>query len=425
MRSSIFKQVLFLIVLAVVIVLLMGIVVKKNANSQTVLNLKKFSRAGITGWYEDEDSWDTYDPTSWNFRYNRVEGLYGGYSIKRDYWIKKHPDRAFIYGFTGYASGPKEVEYQLGLEKGFSKRFRFGIGGEYHRMVDTPDRWIMPDLENSLAAFLLKEDFHDYYLREGGSVYITQNITYSANFTLTYQYDNLDSLKKSVDWSLFGGDKHFRDNPLMSAGELNALKAKLVIDTRTDKDLSSQGWYIKIEGTKAGGNSGGDYNFDHLVFDLRRYQPLGYNESLNFRIRVGTANGILPWQYRFYLGGVSTLRGFPYKSLPGGAMSPGGNRMFLAQLEYSLGEDTFPDEIDLGFLDLFNVIVFTDLGWVADVDPDLGLFKGFDSMSGSNIKNDIGIALANSDGTVRIEIARRTDTGRKPFNILFRINKSF
>ena len=98
---------------------------------------------------------------------------------------------------------------------------------------------------------------------------------------------------------------------------------------------------------------------------------------------------------------------------------------FLAQLEYNIGEDTFPDNFDLGFLDMFNVIVFTDIGWVGDAGSETNLFGGFDGLSVSNIKNDIGIALANRDGSVRLEIARRTDTGRKPFNILFRINKAF
>ena len=74
---------------------------------------------------------------------------------------------------------------------------------------------------------------------------------------------------------------------------------------------------------------------------------------------------------------------------------------------------------------MFNVIVFTDVGWVGNAGSETNLFDGFDGLSVSSIKNDIGIALANRDGSVRLEIARRTDTGRKPFNILFRINKAF
>ena len=425
MQSNTTKQILFLIVFAVVLVLLMGIIVKKSVHSQTIQGVNSLRSFSNWDWNNDEDNWDAGDPSSWIARYNRVEGLFSGYSIKRDYWEKRYPQKAFLYGFTGYSIAAKEIEYQLGLEKGFFNNFRFGIGGEYHRMVDTPDRWIMPELENSLAAFFLKEDFNDYYFREGGSFYITQRINAYANFKLSYEYDILDSLKKNTDWALFGGKKHFRENPLMDPGEMNCIRAKFVVDTRINKDDNPQGWYVQVEGVKAGSSMGGDFNFDHLVLDLRRYQPIGYDEGLYFRLRMGTANGELPWQYRFYLGGVSTMRGFPFKSMPSGPMSPGGNRMFLAQLEYNIGEDTFPDDFDLGFLDLFNVIVFTDVGWVGNTGSEINLFDGFDGLSVSSIKNDIGIALANRDGSVRLEIARRTDTGRKPFNILFRINKAF
>jgi len=426
MRSSNTRQLIFLVVFAVCIVLLLGIVMRSNANAQTGLSLKNGISIDDWDWDDDEDYWDSDDPTDWLVRYNRVEGLFAGYSVNKDYWREKYPQRAFIYGFGGYATAAKELEYQVGLEKGFLKKFRFGFGGEYHRMVDTPDRWIVPEFENSLAAFLLKEDFHDYYLREGGSFYITQRLTYSAELTFSYTYDILDSLKKNAHWALFGGDKEFRENPAMSAGEMNALNAELVVDTRISKYDNPQGWYFMVNGTKSGGDMGGDYNFDRLVMDVRRYQPLGYDQGLSMRVRTGTANGILPWQQQFYLGGISTLRGYRFKSLPGGSrLSPGGNRMFLAQVEFSLGESTFPDEMDLGFLDLFNIILFTDLGWVGTVDPDAGLFEGFDGMTWKTLKHDLGIALANMDGTVRLEIARRTDTGHKPFNILFRINKSF
>ena len=160
--------------------------------------------------------------------------------------------------------------------------------------------------------------------------------------------------------------------------------------------------------------------------DVRRYQPLGFGEGLDFRLRVGTVSGnSIPWHKSFHLGGLSSLRGFPYKAFPAGPMNPGGNRMLLAQLEYRMGTQDLPDELDWGLLEHFNLIIFADAGWVGIADHEADLFGGFDSMTWSKIKTDVGIALANRSGNVRIQIARRTDTNEKPYVFSFRINRPF
>ena len=93
-----------------------------------------------------------------------MEGVYTGFQVNKEYWQRRYPTRAFLFGFSGYAFHAKELEFHVGLEKGFMRETRLSIGGEYHRMVDTPDRWILPEEENSLAAFLIEEDYYDFLL---------------------------------------------------------------------------------------------------------------------------------------------------------------------------------------------------------------------------------------------------------------------
>ena len=133
----------------------------------------------------------------------------------------------------------------------------------------------------------------------------------------------------------------------------------------------------------------------------------------------------LPWHKSFHLGGISTLRGYGYKAFPNGSQQPGGNRMVLAQIEYRIGEANIPDELGLGLFDMFNFIVFADAGWAWNAGPDDNLFEGFKSLKIGSLKTDVGIALANRSGSVRFEIARRTDRGKKPFTFYFRINRPF
>ena len=211
----------------------------------------------------------------------------------------------------------------------------------------------------------------------------------------------------------------------MDAGELQTVVGRFVFDTRNSERRTTRGWYIQLEAEHAGDGLGGNFTFDRLLADIRRYQPLGFGEGIDLRIRVGTAHGQLPWQRTFHLGGISTLRGFPYKTYPDGRQNPGGNRMVLAQVEYRMGESEIPDALGLWIINFFNFILFFDAGWVMDVGPDVGLFQGFDDLTWSSLKTDVGIALSNRSGNVRFEVARRLDTGHKPFTFVFRINRSF
>ena len=429
MQRVIVKQVLFLILLALALILVMGTIFYTSARAQVIMKKDHYQNFNLN--FDRDWNWDWDDDLGYgsrisgDVRYNRVDGLYLGFRLNRDYWRRRYPDRPFVYGLGGYSFNVKELQYQIGLEKGFFDDNRLALGGEYHRIIDTPDRWIIPDSENSLAAFFIKEDFHDFFLREGASGYINQNIGRTFSISAAYHYDKLDSLEKNTDWALFGSKKHFLENPPMDAGEIRSLVGRVVIDSRNSIKKTTRGWYIQLEAEHAGCDLGGNFEFDRLLVDFRRYQALGFDQGIDFRIRAGTSRGHLPWQRTFHLGGISTLRGFPYKAFPAGRMNPGGNRMILAQVEYRMGEGIWPDELGLGIFDLFNFIVFADAGWVYDAGPDSELFEGFKNLSWKRLKTDVGIAFANRSGSVRIEIARRTDTNKKPFSLYFRISRPF
>ena len=99
--------------------------------------------------------------------------------------------------------------------------------------------------------------------------------------------------------------------------------------------------------------------------------------------------------------------------------------MVLAQVEYRMGKQDLPDELDWGLLEHFNLILFADAGWVATVDPHLELQEGFDDLSWETLKSDVGIALANRSGNIRFEVARRTDRAKDAFVFTFRIHRTF
>lgn len=421
MQRVAFRQAFVVIVMAVLFFFILGALVVTNVHAQ----YRSVGARQDWDWDWDDD-WDrSPDKTYPEFRYNRVEGLYLGMAVDGEYWRYRRPASPFVFGSAGYAFAAKELEYQIGLEQGFTRDARFALGVEYHRLIDSPDKWIIGDEENSLAAAFLKEDFMDYYLREGGSVYLTQRLFDDLQFKAAYTVEALDSLERNASWALFGKGKKFRDNPAMDAGDLKSVGALLTLDTRNNRRRTTRGWFAQLAYETAGAGIGGDWEYDRLMADIRRYQSLGFDQGIDIRLRVGTATGMLPWQKSYQLGGISTTRGFRYKSASGGALMRGGNRMILGQIEYRLGEGHMPQDIDLGLFELFNFIVFADAGWVGFVDEEQGLFEGFEELDWSDFQSDVGIALANRSGSVRIEVARRTDTNHKPFRFYFRISRPF
>ena len=99
-------------------------------------------------WPDDDDEVVWAD-------YTRVDGLTLGLQFpQRGWWANKNHNFALI-GKAGYSFTSKKWQYQAGLERWTSGDFRFSVGGEFHDLTDTQDRWIICDHENGLAAFFL------------------------------------------------------------------------------------------------------------------------------------------------------------------------------------------------------------------------------------------------------------------------------
>jgi len=366
-------------------------------------------------WRNDWERWDDNHEEPFVLRYNRVDGLLLGPRLPRDYGYGRFLNFG-IYGFGGYGFASKEWQYQIGGEFYFRFFGRTTLGLEAHDMTTSEDEWIIPEDENSVAAFLIREDFRDYYQRRGFSAYASQKIG-SLKLTGAYRDADLLSLKKETNWSLFGGGKRFRNNPAIDEGRLVSTIAGLQFDTRNHSRRPHQGWLIDVQSEFSRPGDHSDFDFDRLIVDIRRYQPLNWGQNLDFRLRIGSSRGTLPAHYLFDLGGISTLRGFDLKSFT-------GNRMILANFEYRLDAGRSSAH-DIWFLEPFNLIFFVDSGLAWFADDLSAIDKSFDSLTWNKLKTDVGIALTDSDGRVRLNFARRTDVGGQGLAITLRLNRDF
>ena len=392
-----------------------------------------FRKASFTNNYRNEYEND-YDSWHYNYqyqystlpmwpledqilaRYNRVQGLFLGLEFPKS--IANKYSIVSIHGFGGYGFEEKAWRYQVGIDRYFFNRtsYRFEIGANVHDLTDTRDDWLITPLENSLASFLIHEDFQDFYRRQGYEVHMSQNLSIYLKGTIAYRNDDYNSVKKNVDWALFGGDKKFRINPEIDEGNMRSLYGELYLDTRNNHENPRRGWYGKLSMEMSNSNLRSAFSFNQYILELRHYIPISRNERLDLRFKTGSAEGTLPFQKQFELGGISTLRGFDYKEFA-------GDRLLLANVEYNLSPSIFSR--DFLFFDDIRLIFFGDVGSAWYAKEDSKYTEGFDKLQFTSLKSDLGFALSNWDGTVRLNIAKRTDTNKDPMVLTFRIAKPF
>ncbi len=357
---------------------------------------------------------------SFVLRYNRVQGLFIGPGIPK--FIGGKYNYFTLHGFAGYGFKEKKWRYELGLDRWlFDKRdYRFEIGAKIYDLTDSRDDWLLSMTENSLSSFFLKNDYHDFYRRTGYEIHASQNFTIFLKGKIAYRNDDYESVSRHAKWSLFNSDRKFRENPSLGIyeGNMRSLYGELYLDTRDNIEMPRDGWFglLAIE-TSSKGSLKSEFSFNQYTFELRRYQSFGYKERLDIRLKLGSAEGDLPFQKQFQMGGISTLRAYTNKSLV-------GNRMFLANFEYNLNPRIF--STDFFVFDELNYIVFYDIGdaWESTLSEDKW-YEGFDKMQLNKLKSDIGLAITLDGGKYRFSFAKRLDTGKDPITFSFRMVKPF
>lgn len=362
-------------------------------------------------WYDKD-----YDD-NFLFRYNRVEGFFFGFGDNKDYYWDGSKSLSG-HGSFGYGFASHKWRMQLGLDRQFATTSGlYEFGAEVHGLTDTKDEWIMKLGENNLAALFFHEDFRDYFQREGFSVHTaryTKDGDVTTMFDVRYTVDRYTSMQQKANWAVFGGHQ-FRSNPLVNEGMVRSISVVAGFNTVEKYRRRSEGWDAYTKAEIAGSSFGGDFDFTHAIVDVRRYQSLSDDDQISARIRAGSLEGNTIAQKMFELGGANTMPAYGFKEFV-------GNRMILGNLEYQMGGELI-DEIFF-WPDFFDVILFADAGAVANVPTKQSVYEGFDAISTSSVKSDLGFALSWHDGGARLGFAWRTDKSA-PVAVFFRLNRAF
>jgi len=177
------------------------------------------------------------------------------------------------------------------------------------------------------------------------------------------------------------------------------LGASLAYDTRNSVMLPNKGQRTELDGEYVGGPLGGDRNFAKLELKTGWYfKGFAKGHVLELVGRSGVAknlqSGDVPFQERYYLGGLYSLRGFKFYSIsprqPGFSEPIGGDTYWFGSAEYSI--PIIEQERGVGV----RFAIFYDIGNVA-AKPYTWNLDNFDDNWG------IGLRLNLPIGPIRLD----------------------
>jgi hypothetical protein len=300
-----------------------------------------------------------------------------------------------------YSTQQEKWFYDVGIDQRLLASVPLYVGGSVYKITDSNplDKEIIGTAENGLAAFFLKEDYRDYFTRDGSTLRARLGLPFHSTLKVAYMDDDYMSLENQTDWSLFRGSTEFRPNPPIDDGEMNSILTSYTLDTVNSDKCVPNGVLVTVAMENAGGDIGGDFYFTTLMFDARNYVKLSPYQFLRYHFKLNTrTQGTLPLQREFYVGGIGTLRGHDYKELT-------GDQMVLGSLEYGAYATR-----------KIGIYAFVDTGkaWYGD--------GGF---TDQRLELDVGIGVEFLCHQTQVYAARDVKESGSPILVGLRLNRTF
>jgi outer membrane protein insertion porin family len=181
-------------------------------------------------------------------------------------------------------------------------------------------------IDRRFGQFQVSNGLNEF--QRGGSLGVGRYLDKRDDVQLRLEYTiedvgltNIDPFRKR----LLGGD-------LYRNGITSSLGLSLNIDKRNNRIFATQGVFISLSSSLAGGFRisddkvlnllGGEFNFIENRFNIRYFQPLIKNtDALVLRVNstigqiISTDGRVIPFIHRYRAGGINSVRGFNWFSL--------------------------------------------------------------------------------------------------------------
>lgn len=339
--------------------------------------------------------------------FNRVNGLFLGIRKERMQWHRYNSflniEQIHPHGFIGYGTASKDWEYALGVEKLFGEQRRLLIGGEFHSATSTEDHYRVGLIETSLTSFFASYDFLDYHGMEGFGIYTVYRTDRWFEAAFSFNRDTFRSLERNTTYSMFGKSNGYRLNPPIDRFsdqiDLDRYSFSLSFNPRnvilTDKFSFSAAMGAELANN---GVSDKDYRYDKYWSTLKFFYNFEPGSVLRWRINSGGITGNVPDFKAFYLGGIGTLRGSPFKYFQ-------GNQMLASNFEVQFGRTSSRPDVWMRDYNM-HIVLFLDSGWARELPVLINSSNptaGFKEFRFSDMQHDAGFGLGT--GAFRAEIA--------------------
>jgi hypothetical protein len=315
-----------------------------------------------------------------------------------------------IGGRFEYATGRRRALYGVQLEQPLYSPGRLAFGVSISRRTDHSELQQAEDVENSLTLLFARQDYRDYFEREGFGAYLAWRVPDFSVISVHARNDTYRSLKlQDGTRSIFERRRVLRDNPEVDEGDIHAVLLRLERQTRRTARTRA-GFYHWIELERAGHGMGGDFEYTRALADLRSVLRLSPTATLALRAVGGTTTtGVLPLQKEFTTGGVDGLRAHAFAQYR-------GNQLLLAQAEYTTALwRVRPSGFDAGL----HAIAFVDAGRAWD-DAGHAWRPGR-----QQLQVDGGFGLTTSEDNLRVYVARNLQRPRSGAVFSVRLQRPF
>ncbi|HYM80813.1 MAG TPA: BamA/TamA family outer membrane protein [Candidatus Limnocylindria bacterium] len=260
--------------------------------------------------------------------YNRVDQLRIGVRYQA-----QAPDTDFprLGARLEYPFGRERTLYGIQLEQPLPPRGVLAVGASIVRRTDHSELHQVDDLENTLALLFGRQDYRDYFEREGFGAYLAARIPGISTASVHLRNDRYRSLATRFGTqSWFHRNRDLRSNPPVAEGESRSFRLRLERLAHHTRRTRA-GLYHWAELERSGAGLGGDFDYARFLADVRSVLRLSPATTLALRLVTGSAlAGDLPPQREFTAGGVDGLRAHAFSQFR-------GNQVALAQAEYTIG----------------------------------------------------------------------------------------
>ncbi|HEX6693954.1 MAG TPA: BamA/TamA family outer membrane protein [Longimicrobiales bacterium] len=240
---------------------------------------------------------------------------------------------------------------------------------------------------NSASALLLGRDAGEYYRTARAALSLRPPEHRQASYDLTFFAQHDDAVERETNATvrrLWNGDFRFRPNIDAAETELYGAALRYRPWWGADAFRWQGGLDLMVEGVTGG------YRFARTTLTARTAVPLGDRHRIALEVGGGTAEGDVPPQRMFYLGGAPTLRGYDPSTFRGTSFA---RARAEAARTFGWGATT----------------LFSDAAWAGerdDYDPDSILYSvgaGFSVLDGL-LRFDLAHALREVPGQSRWRI---------------------